>query len=354
MKTRTNLIAALAFAVVAGCAGEAPDGGGDDGGDGGGGGGGDGGGDPTQPLDAGGKYQLQSKFDLATNAPGTAGDVARAIIDMTDNSDDPANYILTQLINQTSGTFKSLLNSAKPFIAGYLNDRLLEIAPDFVPVMVQVGNDFGDVAKNFGLNSTLEVSGSGASYTATHTVLGAHFKVNGVETDYNFADFHITNTVVNGVGVTVDPTGKLSLADHKVPLSYGAVLRLALDAAIIPSLDPSASSLNQLLADTIDCNAVGFYVEEAIESVFGFGPGAGTLAAACNVGLNAGATFVYNKLAQIDGSALELGLAGTAKIIDKTGDRKLDTIQTGQWTGNATYGGSPAPLATATFFGARM
>jgi len=354
MKTRTNLIAALAFALVAGCAGDAPNSGDDGDGGGGDGGGGDGGGDPTQPLDASGKYQLQSKFDLATNAPGTAGDVARAIIDMTDNSDDPANYILTQLINQTSGTVKSLLNTAKPFIAGYLNQQLLDIAPDFVPVMVQVGNDFGDVAKGFGLNSTLEVSGSGGAYTATHTVLGAHFKINNVETDYTFAQYGIQNTVVNGVGVTVDPTGKLSLADHKVPLSYGAVLRVALDAAIIPSIDPSASNLQQLLADMVDCNAVGFYVEDAIEQVFGFGPGAGVFTGACTLGLNAGATFVYSKISSIDSAALELGLAGTAKIIDKTGDRKLDTIQTGQWTGNATYAGTPAPLAAATFFGARM
>jgi len=353
MKTRTNLIAALALALAAGCAADAPPAGDDD--PGGGGGGGGGGGDDGTPPDAAGKYQLQSKFDLATNAPGTAGDVARAIIDMTNDSDDPANYILTQVINSMgSGTIKNLLNSAKPFVAGYINDRLLEIAPDFVTTMVQVGNDFGDVTKNFGLNSTLEVSGSGGTYTAVHTVLGAHFKVNNVETDYAFADFGMSNVVVNGVGVTVDQTGKLSLADHKVPLSYGAVLRLALDSAIIPSLDPGASNLNQLLPDLIDCNVVGEAVEDAVESLIGFGPGSGTFAGACNVGLQAGANFVYSKIGAIDGSALELGLNGTAKIVDTNSDHKLDKIQTGQWTGNATYAGSPAPLAAATFFGARM
>src|SRR4029079_3683310 len=145
---------------------------------------------------------------------------------------------------------------------GIINDRLLDIAPDFVTTFVQVGNDFGDVTKNFGLNSTLELSGGAVTFTATHPVLGAHFKINGVDTDYNFADYQLNNTVVNGVGVTVDASGKLSVAAHKVAVSYGAVLRLALDAAIIPSLDPSASNLGQLLQHQVDCNAVGNAFED--------------------------------------------------------------------------------------------
>ena len=356
MKTRTNLATLLALSLAAaGCAADAPAPGDDDGGGGGGGGDGGGGGGDNTPPDAVGKYQLHNTFDLATNAPGTVGDVSRAIIDMTDSSDDPANYLLTQVINALpSGFVKNALNGAKPFVAGIINDRLLDIAPDFVTTFVQVGNDFGDITKNFGLNSTLDVTGASGTYTANHTVLGAHFKINGVETDYNFADYGINNSTVNGVAMTVDQTGKLSLADHKVAVSYGAVLRLALDAAIIPSLDPSATNLGQLLQHQVDCNAVGTAFEDAIESLIGFGPGSGTFTAACNLGLTAGANFIYSKITAIDGSALELGLTGTAKIIDKDGDHKLDTIQTGQWTGNATYAGTPAPLATATFFGARM
>src|SRR5215210_4393659 len=41
-------------------------------------------GTPKQ-LDASGKFQMQSSFDLATNAPGKVGDVTRAIIDATDS-----------------------------------------------------------------------------------------------------------------------------------------------------------------------------------------------------------------------------------------------------------------------------
>lgn len=344
---------ALTLGAAAGCAADAPAPGDDDGG--GGGGGGDGGGDPTQPLDASGKYQMRSTYDLAANAPGTAGDVARTIIDATDEGTDPAKWIMEQAINALpSGIFKTALNGAKPFVAGFLNDRLLQIAPDFLTTMVTMGNDFGDVSKSFGLNETLEVTKGGSGYTATHTVLGAHFKVNNVETDYNFSSYNTTNIVVQNVGVTVDQTGALKIADHKVPLQYGKVMRIALDGAIIPSLDPSAANLGQLLQHQISCDAVGVALNDAVVSLVGFGPGSGIFKTACNQGLVVGANFIYSKIDQIDGSALELGIAGSAKVIDKNNDRKYDTIQTGAWTGTCSYAGSAAPLSTATFFGARM
>ena len=119
---------------------------------------------PTNPdgtpkqLDASGTYQMRSTFDLASNAPGKVGDVTRAIIDMTDSPEDPTLWVIDQLISQMpDGTFKNVLNGSKGFIAGYVNDRLLEFAPDFVSTFVQVGQDFGQIAKNFSLNETLEV-----------------------------------------------------------------------------------------------------------------------------------------------------------------------------------------------------
>ncbi|HVK85046.1 MAG TPA: hypothetical protein VM513_13110, partial [Kofleriaceae bacterium] len=104
---------------------------------------------------------MRSNYDLATNAPGKVGDVVNTIIDMTDGADDPANYLLTLMIDQISNsTIKNALNSAKPFVAGYLNDQLLQFAPDFVDTAIQLGNDFGQMARNFGTNETLDVTGT--------------------------------------------------------------------------------------------------------------------------------------------------------------------------------------------------
>ena len=138
-----------------------------------------------------------------------------------------------------------------------------------------------------------------------------------------------------------------------VPLQYGAVLRIGLDAAIIPSLDPSAANLGQLFQNQVDCNVIGQAVSDAVADLVVFTPGPGVFATACNLGLTKAADFIYGKIAAIDGSALELRLAGTAKALDTDSNNQIDKIQTGAWAGTASYAGNPAPLATATFFGAR-
>jgi hypothetical protein len=362
METTNRLVLALVLALgatSAGCGAAAPStppggdtGGGDDGG-------GDGSGammEPVKPLDATGTFAVHSTFDLASNMPGTAGTVVNTIIAVTDGADDPTAWIVDQLIAQLpNGTVKSALDTGKLFVVGYLNDRLLDFAPDFVSTMVLVGHDFGDIAKGFGLNETLQLTRAGDGYTAVHTVTGVHFKLDNQELDFALTNYDLANIVVSNVAVAMDATGQLTIASHDVPLAYGQVLRMGLDAAIIPLIDPSAQNLGQLLANKIDCARVGAAVADAIASLLGFHLGsAGTFATACSAGLTAGSKYIYLKIDAIDGAALQFGLAGTARGTDKNKDRMIDTIQTGAWAGTLSYGGTPSPLAPASFFGERM
>lgn len=313
--------------------------------------------DPApRTLDATGKYQLASTYDIAQNMPGTVGTVVNDIIAATNGPNQPTQWVLDQLLAQMqSGTLKSLLQSAEPFVAGYLNDQLLSIAPDFVTTILQVGNDFGDMAKHFGINTTFDVSGSvEGGYVAVHTATGVHFKVEGTDLDFAFADYQLPNVVVNNVAVSVDQTGKMTIADHKLPLSYGKVLRIGLDNAIIPLIDPNATDLGSLFADYVDCGAVGQAIDDAIYQEFGIDTGAGTWQAACSAGLSFAAQEIYTQIDKIDSSALEFEQTGTAKAVDKNADGKVDTIMTGKWSGTLSYAGSPAPLASATFNGTRM
>ena len=132
------------------------------------------------------------------------------------------------------------------------------------------------------------------------------------------------------------------------------MLRIALDAAIIPLVDPSAYDLPSLLADKIDCAQVGQAIDDALTQQFGYGGGAGTWQSACTAGLNYGAQFIYQKIAGIDSSALQFDLTGTAKAVDTNHDYKVDALQTGKWSGTLSYSGTPSTLAPATFTGARM
>lgn len=348
MMTRSlsmSLLLAVAGLSAAGCAADAPD---DFDGGGGGGGGGSGGADgEIVPLSPEGRFAVQSTFDIATNMPGTAGQVINSIIDATDSPEDPTKWILEQLVKQLpDGSIKNTLNGSIPFVAGYLNDRLLEVAPDFVTTMRDVGNKFGQAARNFGTMEVLEINAQGL---ATKTVKGIQLKVDQLELQYNFADYGMTEVSLPGLTVGLDATGRLTIPDHKVPLSYGKVMRLALDEMVIPMIDPTAVNLGDLLKNVVNCQAVGQYVYEAIDI-----GSPSTFQSACLTGLSAGSSALYGLMNQVDGSALEFGLNGVARGIDNNGDGKMDKIQTGAWSGTLAYGGSGSPLAGATFIGQRM
>jgi hypothetical protein len=354
---RLALVLSLGFALAlgataTGCSSDpstmSGGGGGDDDDDGGGG---DDDGGPPKPLDASGTFAMRSTFDLATNMPGTAGTVINTIIAATDDTDDPTRWIVDQVLGQLAdGTIKSALELGRDLAVGALNKKLLDLAPDFVTTVVQVGDDFGELARHVGLNETLTLTRSDAGYTAVHSVVGLHYKLGNQQGDFLFANYHVSNVVVSNVSVTMDATGHLTIAAHDVPLAYGELLRLALDAAIIPLIDPSARSLNELVAHKVDCKAVGKTVADAIK----FSSAAGTIEAACVGGLASAANYVYSKIGDIDGTALRFSLNGSARAVDKTADRKIDVIQTGTWAGTLAYGSTPAPLAPATFSGERM
>lgn len=302
--------------------------------------------DPV-PLTAEGTYALVSDFDIATNMPGTAGQVINQIIDATDSPDDPTHWILDQLVKQLpDGSIKNTLQGSIPFVSGYLNDRLLEVAPGFVVKIRDLGNKFGQVARHFGTLETLEV---GANGQATKTVTGVHFVVDELALDYAFKDYGMQDVAVAGVSIGLEQTGRLSIGEHQVPLSYGKIMRIALDEMVIPMVDPTAFGLEDVLKDVVNCQAVGAYTYEAL----GIGS-ASTFESACDAGLTFGAQAIYAQINKVDNVALEFGLTGAAKGVDKTHDGKIDQIQTGAWSGTLAYGGAGAPLAHGTFTGQRM
>ena len=134
-----------------------------------------------------------------------------------------------------------------------------------------------------------------------------------------------------------------------MPVSYGKLLKLALNEMIIPMIDPTATDLKDLLTNAVNCQAIGQDVYDYLGLL-----SPSTFESACTAGLSAASGLIYNQIANIDGSALEFGIAGTAKGIDSNKDGKMDKIQTGKWGGTLSYAGTPAPLSTATFFGASM
>ena len=109
------------------------------------------------------------------------------------------------------------------------------------------------------------------------------------------------------------------------------------------------SNLGDILKNLVNCQAVGQYVFEAINI-----GSPSTFESACNSGLNAAGNALYKALDNMDNAALQFSLSGAARGVDKNQDGKMDDIQTGTYTGEMSYAGSPAPLSAAKFYGTRM
>jgi len=309
--------------------------------------------DAPRPLDATGNYRVQNTFDIATNAPGTVGDIVNAFIDMTNDANDPSHWLLTLLINQLDdGFIKTAAKAVEPTVANYLNDRLQDFAPTFLDTFKLVGHDVDDISKHFGLNSVLTVNKTPTdnAYLATHTFDGAHFKIASSEMDLKLSDYSIQNIVVKDLSIGVDLQAGFTVSENKVPVPYGSILRVGLDAAIIPLLDSGSHNIDDLFEATIDCAAVGAAVAEAV----GVGS-AGTYELACHAGLNYASTLIYQQIANLDSAALTFDMTGTAKAVDTNNDQKVDKLNTGAWAGTLSYGTSdPTSLASATFTGTRQ
>ena len=353
LKNSTFTFVLAIGAALAGCAADATQGGmgggsgsGMGSGDGSGSGSGSGSGGETQSLTLAGKYSVQSQFDISQNMPGTVGTVFN---NFTAAASDPGKWLLDLIISKTSGIVQQGLQLAEPFLSGYIDDQINQYAPAFVQTIEQVGSDLGQMAQKFGVNETYDVTGGSGAYTAVDTAVGLHFKVDSLEEDFAFSDYNEQNIVVNNVPVTLDASGKLSIGEHQLPVSYGKVIRLGLDNMVIPNVDPNASDLGTLLTDLIDCDSVGQALADNVGLI-----GQSTWSSLCTAGLQAGAQEIYTQINNIDSSALTFDLTGAAKAVDTDHDYKADSLQLGKWTGTLSYAGTPAPLAAATFTGAKM
>lgn len=300
----------------------------------------------TRALDVTGSYRVRSDFDLASGLPGTAGQVINTFIDMTDSPYDPATWVLDKVVeNVGSSTVRNFINNSRPALDAILNELLIQATPDIVAKIIEMGDAFGQVARKFGTTSTLTVTETGdpdRAFAARHAMTGLVFTIDGTSYPYPFADMGLSVPATD-VGFSYD-AARFRLGAHEFPLSYGTILLVALEQIIIPLIESSAHDLESLLEAYVNCQAVG----HAIAEYLGFGS-PGLYQGACDLGLDAAAGWVENRILSLDGSAMVLGIQGDARWLDNNDDRRVDVLQGGTWTGAMTYIGTPAPLGPSTF-----
>ena len=293
------------------------------------------------PRNPNGTFSVTTRFDLAAPIPGPAAAILGDLMAMTDAPDDPSRYLVDRVVaSLPDGAVKNAAHALAPFVAAYLNDRLMMIAPQFVSGVRGISAGLDHVARHFATVDGMRIMDAGATRT-----------IESIRLELGAKPVDIAWSVDAGASlrVTLDKGGHLAFSEHVMSLAYGRMLRIALDTIVIPSVDPAATELSKALRDLVDCVQVGKLLAERV------GVGSATLyEAACSTGMTAAASDFYRRLSSIDGSELALHMTGTAHAIDLDGSGTMDAFDSGNWTGSVGYGDVQAPLGPTLFSGTRQ
>ena len=295
---------------------------------------------PTSPA---GTFALSSQLEL--RPPSAAAPVLAVLRSATDGPDDPTRFLVDRMIAcLPDGTVKSLATQVAPYLAAYLNARLADTAPRLVPGLAALAGGLDRLATHLETVESLRIDRDGV---AVRTITGVRFALGGAVVAARFADTGLPDITATA-RVSLDATGRLAIADHVHRLPYGAVLRLGLERAVVPSIEPAARDLASALAAVVECDRVGAVLAERV------GLGAPAIyRAACRAATTAIAGELAARLAEIDEAALALEVIGVADAIDLDGDGAMDEVRAGRWSGAVVATGAREPIDAGAFMAAR-
>lgn len=297
------------------------------------------------PFDLYGTYDLDSNFDMVSGLPGTLGDVVNTVVDIADGPNDPATFILDLVEDKAGFGFPG-----RPALDALVNGVIKDNAPDLVNKLLDMTNNFGEVARKFGTDSTIRVAqaSGGEGMIGTHTMHGFHFRIDGQNYVYTNADLGVDDVEVKNVSVSMQ-NDRVTFSEHNMPVAYGGFLAMALEDVVIPLVDPNSSNLYELLSANVNCDAVGQTLADNV-GIFSSSSWAGF----CDAGLELGANAIMDQITNLSG--VELNISGTSRMQETNGDRKVDSLTQGKWSGTIDYFGEAADLEAKsnTFTGSRV
>ena len=298
------------------------------------------------PLRWAGVYHLENSLDVGGGFPGGLGMTFRTIDDLTDGPYDPASWLIDEALNQINDpTISAIVNAFRPGLDQDLLNQINSAAPGLVDQLREIGQDITAVARHFGTGSDLVVEAhTNVDGTITvvekHTLKSVIFVIQNVRHEYTFAgDLSRPEPMAMNIPGSVVGEQTLNIGEHTFDVSYGRLILIALDRAIIPQFDPNANSIGEFLNDQIDCQSIGASLSNSI----GFGSPQ-FWASACTGALNPVAQAIENEILRIDQTAGHLDWQGHATMVDHDMNRVVEELNPGRWTGSFVVGGQTSNL----------
>lgn len=285
----------------------------------------------TVPRSPAGEFAVITRLDLE---PSPAAQ--KVIIALDRAANDPSRFILDKMVaTLPDGTTKSVVRTAVPFVAAYLDTKLATIAPRFVPGIRAISSGFARIASHVELLEGWRIDPAGY---AVRSIAGVRFDV-GPPAVMELATYGLPDITATP-RVSLDETGQLVVPAHTISLRYGAIVRAGLDLAVVPSAAPGSHDVATALSALVDCAGLGQLVADKV----GFGSPL-LYRGACITAMVAVADELHAHVVAIDASPLALELVGGATGVDGDHDGTMDVIKNGRWSGTvtATFAGARAP-----------
>lgn len=309
---------------------------------------------PPTSTNVVGKYSLASTFDLDQGMPGKVGDITRAFLTITDGPDAPARGLWELVIaSLDSQGMRDAAMQARDLTVAKLNERLEALAPELIPVLLDLGEGIQSMTTDFRTVSELDIravpQGQGVppKLIGKHKFTGVAFDLGGEEQTLAFRDLNVPEVTVDQVPVNFSGI-KITLGQHRAPMPAGVVLRAAIDRVLLPATLPGAANLGEAFEELIDCQDVG----NLLADTTGYGY-ADAFAEGCHFALIELGELVYERLLEMDASSMVLQLTGDVRGRDDNKDGRLDALTTGKWYGKLDLSGELG-AAPGTFTGKRM
>ncbi len=292
----------------------------------------------------GGIFDVDSELNLIQSADGSIGRIVRTLDDLVDGPEDPAQYIMHLIAEETDVSVV-----AADLVAPLINDYILSRAPWLIPELTDIIGEVQSVMGRFGVSSTLRIS-EGNPIEGNHALDGFFFTIYGRQRVLPFGDMGIAPVQSGLFDVSMLNNGRMALGEHAVQVPYGALVRTLIDTILIPGVDASAHNIEQLLLDLIDCATVGVHVAQYI----GYGS-ANVYGQVCTTGLRAASAYVYQQIADIDCDECGMHVSGEAVMVEDPAQGRISDLVSGTWAGELELKLSSYTLtpSTATFTATR-
>jgi hypothetical protein len=305
--------------------------------------------DAPAPLSVVGSYELRSVFELA--ASDSDGDIIRAVeLVIAAPIESPGAWIVDAAISQAyDPTVRSSLQAVRALLLQEVNAAIPQIAPDLAPTLESIRQATVAAASTFRTVSRLDLTATETEYQGSHTVTGFIVENDGQDQIISFAEVGIAPAESQLLTVELLAAAELALGSHTMQPRYGQSMRAIVEQVIIPRSLAGARSIEDLYRGLVDCNQFGV----VISGLMGFGSSA-TWAAPCWEGMAFEAVVASDSLARFD--SVLITASGVTRGEDLDGDRTVEVLSAGQWSGTITrcYACAAETIAQSTFLGARI